>query len=131
MKGKISVIAKTGGVKIEGDDTWYNPASPEVRDFLLNRKDSLLNSEAELLLNNEGKIERVSVERKVTDTLQQPEEKPAFVDRDVKIIRQNVLGHSTQVVLAMYEKTDEVLTSEELIEKILEVASELEKWVNR
>lgn len=129
MKGKISVIAKTGGVKIEGDDTWYNPASPEVRDFLLNRKDSLLNSEADLLLNNEGKIERVSIEKKITDNLQQ--EKPAFVDRDVKIIRQNVLGHSTQVVLAMYEKTDEVLTSEELIEKILEVASELEKWVNR
>lgn len=129
MKGKISVIAKTGGVKVEGDDNWYNPASPEVKNFLLAKKDDLLNSEADLLLNTEGKIERVSIEKKITDNIQQ--EKPVFIDREVKIIRQNVLGHATKIVMDMYEKTDEVLTSEQLIEKIIEIAGALEQWVNR
>lgn len=133
MKGKINVIAKTGGVKVEGDDNWYNPASPEVRDFLLSRKDSLLNSEADLLLNTEGKIERVSVEKKVTDNIvnNTTEEKPAFIDREVKIIRQNVLGHATKIVMDIYEKTDETVSSDQLIAKILEVAGALEQWVNR
>lgn len=131
MKGKINVIAKTGGVKVEGDENWYNPASPEVRDFLLSNKESLLNSEANLLLNNEGKIERVSVERDLTTSIKQTEEKPMFLDRETKIIRQNVLGHATKVVMEMYEKTDEVLTTEQLIEKIIEIAGALEQWVNR
>ncbi len=131
MKGKINVIAKTGGVKVEGDENWYNPASPEVRDFLLSNKESLLNSEANLLLNNEGKIERVSVERDLTTSIKQTEEKPMFLDRETKIIRQNVLGHATKVVMEMYEKTDEVLTTEQLIDKIIEIAGALEQWVNR
>lgn len=132
MKGKISVIAKTGGIKVEGDDNWYNPASPAVKKFLLAKKDDLLNSEVELVLNEEGKIERVLVnsansEQKIPQE-KITEEKP---DRDCRIIRQNVLGHSTKIVMQMYEKAEETLTSKQLVDKIKEVAQELEEWVNR
>ena len=32
--GKLSLIAKTGGVKIEGDESWYNPIPSLVEEFI-------------------------------------------------------------------------------------------------
>jgi hypothetical protein len=38
MKGKLTTLARTGGIKLDGKDTWINP-SPEVKDAILENLD--------------------------------------------------------------------------------------------
>jgi len=108
-KGKINVIAKTGGFKVESDDSWYNGIG-EVKKQVLS--DFAKGDFVKFVV--EGKfvtdIEKVSVEQDGSSS---------FQSGNGFMVRMNVLNRAVEMFC--HNKIDR--------EDVLPVAREFEKWV--
>jgi len=128
MDAKISYVASTGGVKIEGNpDTWYNPVKSIKDEVMKLEKGDFVNilldgtrivgiskKDEEDSVVNEGEvvIDDVVVENPVVK---------GVLDKDRLIVRQNVLSRAVEMFLAgKIDKGD-----------VKVVAEDLEGWVFR
>jgi len=59
--GIIGVVAKTGGIKLDGDDAWYNPID-SFKEHVMNS--DLKGKEVTLTLNEKGKVTALVVKTK-------------------------------------------------------------------
>lgn len=69
LQGKIDLVSKTGGIKLEANDKWYNPASDAVKEYV-----GKLNKGDEVTLEIKGgKVTYVKTENKTfqQDNIQQ------------------------------------------------------------
>ncbi len=134
--GKVKFVSATGGIKFfENEEQWYNPANKEIKDLIT--KD-LVGKNVELTLNDKGKVVKVlPVEEGVVieeeDLTENNDKKEYWDRRNLLIIRQNVLGHATNIAIAVYNRKEDVdmISVEDVTSTIKKIAESLEKWVLR
>jgi len=74
-KGKLSVIAKTGGIKLEGCDDWINP-SKTAKENILNSLDKLRSSrgkEVVIVMESENIFKSIQIVESEKEKVSEPE----------------------------------------------------------
>jgi len=54
-QGKIKIVAKTGGIKLEGSDEWINP-NPQYKQTLIDLADTVRGKNCKIILDSNGLI---------------------------------------------------------------------------
>ena len=130
IKGKIGIVAKTGGIKLEGNDRWFNP-NPETRDKI---STDIRGKVVELTIDDFGKIANIEFfdDNPLHITEERIEDKQAYWDRrEQVVVRQNALRHATKIALAILEQKNEVVDANTLTEAVKKIAEDLENWILR
>ena len=134
--GKIRYVASTGGIKLEGEDSWLNPTE-NVKKHIT--KD-LVGKNVELTLDDNNKItylEKLPTEKEILEVneedLSKSEKNEYWEAKDRRIVRQNVLSHATNIAIAIYNRKEEIegITVDEVTNTIMRIAERLENWVYR
>jgi len=130
IKGKIGIVAKTGGIKLEGNDRWFNP-NIEVRNIIT---PEIRGRFIELTIDDFGKIKDITFldEDHVETNEEYDEKKQTYWDRrEQVVVRQNALRHATKIALAELEYKKENIDVNVLTETVKKIAENLENWILR
>lgn len=117
-KGRVEVVARTGGIKFQGEDKWYNPTK-EAKDSV---KREFKGREVEIELSDVEKNIFSSIAVASAETSQKNDQPYQEL-----IVRQTCLKAATEMVCAELQKNS--VTSEFSVNRILDVATAMEKWV--
>jgi hypothetical protein len=128
-KGTVKIVAKTGGLMLQGDETWLNPTA-SCKNFV---KPDLKGCEVELDISEDGK------NFSFIKVLTHADTKPAYTPKtfsggyntavkkevdwdlkDAKMVRMNVLNRAVDMFI--HDKIEQ--------ENILDFATKFENWVN-
>jgi len=100
--GKVNVVAKTGGFKLEGEDAWFNP----VESLKANITPDLKGRNVKLTINEKGKVTAVDVsEEPLKSTLASTSMKntkvtigaePTIKYQKVKVEMEFIIEYSTE-----------------------------------
>ena len=122
IKGKVRIVAKTGGIKLENKEEWFNPANVKGKEDIIKNKESLLGKDVVLSLDEKGKVVGYSLQE------QEQEVKRPLSDNE-RVVRENALRHATNIVLAVYTQENEKVSVGELTKVVIEQAKTIAKWI--
>lgn len=77
--GQISYIAKTGGMKLQDNDTWFNPVD-SLKDKILQNKGSYLKKDVIFRMDSKGKVENIEVQGDSKPTVSSTTSSSAYND---------------------------------------------------
>lgn len=138
IEGKIILISRFGGIKLGGQDKWFNPANDKGKENILNNKSMLLNKNVSLALDDKGKIigytlEQEEPKEKVEEEEEKQEPTEPVSEYSKRIVRQNALRHATAITTTIFNSLSEEkkknITVEDLTRTTIEQAKTINKWI--
>jgi hypothetical protein len=132
---RIKAVSQYGNVKIEGNDSWINGESPEIKDFIKNNFKA--GDYVNMTLSQDNKIaiiERAEVDQTLpmTDDVEETPNSISVSFKELTLIRQNACRHAASMIDILQRQGEfETHPPSTVKAAFFEFAGEVEKWILR
>lgn len=134
---KIKAISQYGNIKIEGNDSWINGETPEVKEHIKNTFKA--GDYVNMTISQDNRIaiiELAEINQKLQAIQAQEEIEQANINnvtfKELTLIRQNACRHAASIIDVLQRQGEFETHNPATIKKVFfEFASEVEKWVLR